>query len=334
MVTVIDRRTAEKIKKSLNGNGGARQTVVSTGIYVPEQEMRLKDEAAARAAQAKENGRLIAGSRRGLRQLLDIQSAGILTVEQEKGLKMLRIVEKVVLQGCDEVLQRYSLISAFTEEVKAVKRDRGALAGFFDQAVRNGWYRLAMDDEKSDMQGKGSWPEGTVKAFNGDVFLLNPVMTKEFSLEMEEALKVAVLETRTAEKEAEEKAMKRFLAEGNHDLSKLDGGAPGVYVLRFYPDGKKHKEGVGVVSVEEQKFDNGLFWVIRAVNGAGSLAWLCDHKDEWIPFKWFKCGLPKNAKSDVAEFSDRFCRTLFAAVRIYKTRSRKEAETADPDDEK
>lgn len=122
----------------------------------------------------------------------------------------------------------------------------------------------------------------------------------------------------------------------NKDLSKLLEKCPGVYMIHF-PEredrktGKKWKEGIGIVKVTNvDKTNERPFWIVEALDGAGSLHWL-NKKDPYnqrnfsVPLSVAWTGKVIEEKyeqyPDRLIFANKFAKALGAACDRFKNRS-------------
>lgn len=124
---------------------------------------------------------------------------------------------------------------------------------------------------------------------------------------------------------------------GITDLSKLLDRYPGVYKIHF-PErkdertGKRWDEGVGLVEVANIGKGE-LFWVIKALDGAGSLHWLVKKDpinkgmDPWVPLAaaWTGRVIEDKIAPERLEFAKKFAKMLAAACGPYKPDRREEA---------
>jgi len=141
----------------------------------------------------------------------------------------------------------------------------------------------------------------------------------------------SAIKAEQAEKAA---AIARLKEQGDPELPKLSQGQPGVYRLHFPArtderTGKKWSEGVGLVEVYVHKVGDREVRFVRPREGAGSLEWFNHHVGKFIPHAWLRQGISEKATDEVAEFADKFIRTISGAVKTwYNLQAKAKAATA------
>ena len=95
------------------------------------------------------------------------------------------------------------------------------------------------------------------------------------------------------------------------------------FTVSIFPRGKmaaakKQQEGVGLIEVVNlNEPDKKPFFVVKAIDGTGSLRWMSINKGDWIPFVAIVTGhvLKEKTPASKLEFSQKLARVLNYACR-------------------
>lgn len=118
-------------------------------------------------------------------------------------------------------------------------------------------------------------------------------------------------------------AIKSQLSSSERDIKDILDGKPGTYIF-FLParmEGEKKfgRDGAGIVRVKNlNKPDEKEFWVVEAVDGAGSLKFLANNKEYWVVLSALRhyakfSELPDRVPKNRRDISLLFCRKIYAA---------------------
>lgn len=241
----------------------------------------------------------------------------------------------------DNVFKESLLVATLIKDiVTTVPCEAGDVAGRLKYVAEIGRGKL-MNEEATKKANGGKFPLGAVVF---DKMALCHVRSEIYPNDVASpADKKLFYELRKLVERYFESARKNKIAKlkadkkGNTDLSRLLDKYPGVYKIHF-PErkdertGKRWDEGVGLVEVAN--IGKGEpFWVIKALDGAGSLHWLSQKDpinksmDPWVPISaaWTGRVIENKIAPERLEFAKKFARMLVAASGPYRPDRREEA---------
>lgn len=315
---------SEKAKK---GNGDLLPSLDQAKAMVMEDVFKEKMEAAKRREWVEGAAPLVIKLTEEIGELeAVVYDGGILSIGGKKKLNGLKAKREEIINAGDEEVRKHLCFAMTMAEIRSavptVENVKRFLALVMDEFKR---WRLATAEEVAIGCNKKSWPEGTL-FFHGKTYF--SVFPSEKMTPAQRAMAVTlakfikqVKDVKKKTQETEQDKMAELIKAGGENLLKFQQGEPGAYVLVFYGDKWSHGDGVGVINLRQKEMpDKAAILIVEVVDGAGTLAWLGQHKGKYIPFSWFR----KREVSDNAsnkEFAERFIKMLGAGFMAYKART-------------
>jgi len=276
------------------------------------------EEARGRSAYAQKAAQKIIMIRARVTQInLVKERGGMLTSGDVAELKKLAAEEEKILGAGDEELQKSLRFALFIEEIRSgVASAENALA-FLARAVEIGRFREPTDAEKQAFRAADNkYPSGTL--FYAKKAYLS-VYTGGPQRALEAELRKFIGAVKKNDGKAERAEIEFILQNGEAELGDMRRGIVGVYALNLphrETNGKVFRAGAALVSLEKKKIGKGgEMPIVKIVRGAGTLAWMNEHKGRWISLSSYcRYTSDKNLEGELLEFSNKFIRTLEAAV--------------------
>jgi len=309
----LAKRSKEKVKPVLPDLDAIQVAVVSDDdIEEQIKEARGRSAYAQKAAQ-----KIIMIRARQLQINLVKERGGMLTSSDVAELKKLKAEEEKILGAGDEELQKSLRFALFIEEIRSgVASAENALA-FLARAVEIGRFREPTDAEKQAFRvADNKYPSGTL-FYAKKAYLSVHTGAPQRALEAE--LRKFIGAVKKNDGKAEQAEIDHILQSGEADLGNMRKGIVGTYVLNLphrEVKGKVFRAGAALVAVEQKKIGKGgEMTIIKIGKGAGTLAWMNEHKGTWISLSSFRRDASdKNLAGELLVFSDKFIRVLSAAV--------------------
>lgn len=240
---------------------------------------------------------------------------------------LLTFLEKAEVAG-DETFQASLAVSTLINEIKAMNPKSDVEVEVRLRQVAE----IGRGELKSAKDLPTPLPEGTVRF--KDVCLLHKKsafhLDKVASPADQSIFKALREMIGSYLKKIDKEKLELLKKKGNLDLFKLKEKVPSFYVICFPEwEDKKHgkhwQEGVGLVRLMNISKTDTPFWVIKAIDGAGSLRWLADHRDEWVPFPALLTGKVVEEKTppEKLPFSQKFAKTINKSLGIFEWEARK-----------
>lgn len=318
-------------KQSSTGTTGSSLpdlNAIKVSIASPEEIVAHAEAAQQRSAYARQAAGKIVQLRARRDQLRLIATHdGILSPDEIEEIASLDSIERKILSAGDAQLQAAIRFAIVLAEIRAAEPTPENARKFLQQSMQAGRFKEATEEELRIMRSAdGKFPAGTL-FYAGLAYLPAHSGAPQRALETE--LRKFLGSVKKAEHEAAREAVNAILFEGldgiRRNLSPFRAGVAGTYVLHF-PEretkGRMSSEGVALVKLTSRSLrKGGTMPIVSVVRGAGSLAWLGEYAGKWISFASFKCRKnDPNLEGDLAEFSTRFIRTLWAAIAASRNR--------------
>ncbi|MBI5306475.1 hypothetical protein HZB04_02740 [Candidatus Wolfebacteria bacterium] len=321
-------KNAKPLKKNGNGNGnGSLEVGKLLGFEVSvlsEDELRVKgEETQKRKESAQALAQKIAKAKEELRKIEGIVDWDQHPVLVEQHQKLHNFLAETDRAG-DKAFQGSLKVAALINEIAA--------ANPIGQVEVEGWLRKVANIGRGrfiSRPERPEWiPQGSVvfKKFclihiKSEIHpndVASPADRKIF-YELKEFVRRYF---KSLGKESEKK-IQSLRKKGNKNLQDLKDKKPGFYQI-YFPSrkdekGKFWKEGIGLVELVNINKTK-PFWVIKAVDGTGSLHWLDDYRGTWVPIVAIFTGrvIKEKTLPEVFEFSERFARALHAALKNFE----------------
>ncbi|MFA4890381.1 MAG: hypothetical protein WC587_01980 [Candidatus Paceibacterota bacterium] len=332
-------KDAQAKKKKENGNGNSKNgelpdlSQFNVQEKTPEQITAEAEEAKRKDEWCRNAAPMLLAIRKRINDINLVAHFGPLSPPLSSEFNELKEKEaKLLSAGGDETLADHLSFSVFLEEIRTTSPSYEMMAEFLARAVALGRYTLLPEKEaeekKKEWRETGKPPVGSV-FFKWRVYLpFQPAegeVKSKGQMALESVLARFFRDTEKGETARRKSEIEKIRLDGGADLSLLKNGNPGKYVLDFSKRtddaGKTWQEGAGLVTVYEEQMGKDKIKAIKVLAGAGSLQWLNQHKGTWIPYSWYKKGVSENAPEHIADFAERFVKTIRAAIAAYHAKS-------------
>ncbi len=322
----------EKKKKDNNSNGNGSILASVAALQVPtsltdEDVERWKKEAEERRSAAQLGASKLAEIDVEIAKIRQIKGWEEIPDLVEKYRKLLVMRQKIVTAGDEAFRQSLGVAQLIDKIGKTDPRSKEEVSAPFNEVREAGRGRLVGRSEADKMKNKGSSPKKVIY-FGEFAFISIPSEFYEEGISPADKKifwELGQLVNRW--KRNKEKAAKERIANlksrGNPDLCGLADGRPGFY--RIYVSERRDSndrifsaEGVGIVEVVNlNKPDTQPFFVVRVVDGAGSLGWMEAAKRKWIPIVAVRTGrvLKDKVLPQEYEIATKLARTLNLACK-------------------
>ncbi|MBI4692351.1 MAG: hypothetical protein HY773_02890 [Candidatus Terrybacteria bacterium] len=324
-------KKAEEVKRKGNGGNGSRLPDLSQFKIqekTPEQIAADAEEAKRKDEWCRSAALILLKIRKRINEIKLVAFHGPLSKELAKEIEDLQNKEQALVEaGGDSTLAAHLDFSVLLEQIRTAPQTSDNAELILKEVVQRGRYSLLSEEEAE--KRKKEWgnkvPTG-VQFFFGKVYVPFHPAEGEVKSKGQMALEsvlgqylYSVRKSRAAQINAE---ISKIKAEGRPALSFFKQGDIGEYVLYFPKrvddSGRQWQEGAGLISLRKEKQRDGLeVNVIRVLDGAGSLKWLRGFKNQWIPFGWYKNGIPNHIGDESYEFAERLLKTIRAAMAAY-----------------
>lgn len=313
-------------KQTSTGNSLPDLNAIKVSIASPEEVAAHAEAAQQRSAYARQAAEKIVQlrARRDQLRLIEMQD-GILSPAELEEIASLDDIEQKLLAAGDAQLQAAIRFSVVLAEIRAAEPTPENARKFLRQSIQAGRFKEATEEELRIMRSAdGKFPAGTL-FYAGLAYL--PVHSGAPQRALEAELRKFIGSVKKAEHEAAQTAVHAVLSEKGvrKNLLPFRAGTEGTYVLHF-PErevrGRMSSEGAALVKLTSKSLKKGgTMPIIMVVRGTGSLAWLDEYAGKWISFASFKTHKnDANLEGELAEFSTRFIRTLWAAIAASRNR--------------
>lgn len=319
-------------KKGNGGNGGGLLDLSQFKVQkkTPEQIAAEAEEAKRKDEWCRNAAPILLQIRRRINEIKRVAFHGPLSQELAKELVQLQEKERVLREASgDPALARHLDFSVFLEQIHTAPHTPEDAELLLKEVVQRGRYSLLPKEEaeakKKEWKQTGKVPLG-VQFFAGKVYVPLHLAESETKSKGQMALESVlgqylntVRKSRAAQIKAE---IKKIKAEGGLALPLLRQEEHGKYVLHFSQrtdeSGRQWYEGAGLIYLGKEKQKDGReITAIYVLDGAGSLKWLGQYKNRWVPFQWYKKEVPGHIDSELREFAERLFKTIRAAVAAY-----------------
>lgn len=311
-----------KEKKGNDGNGSLPdltqiQVQELTEEEIIEREKKVQD----RKQWAEGAAQKLTSIRERIAQLKRLAMHGVLTQEDKNEIAYLTELKTKILSAGDEELQKHVQFAEFLEEIRNAVPHKELAKKFLNQVVAEGRYRFATEEEINQIRHDKKWPQGTI-FFEGKIYLSvfpeeeksagQRAIESELGKYIKEVKKMLAKERKSKTDEIKNISVK--------NLTLFKQRETGLYRLEFQEredeNGRKWKAGMGLIEI--QNHGDKSFLVIVVKKGCGSLSWLNEYTEKWIPFSWFvKNQIPDSALEEIRELGKRIIKTIRAALAAY-----------------
>jgi len=308
----------EKAKKKENPAALPDLDAIQVAVVSDDDIEKQVAEARGRSAYAQKAAQKIIMIRARVTQInLVKERGGMLTSGDVAELKKLAAEEEKIFGAGDEELQKSLKFALFIEEIRSASPTSENALAFLTRAVEIGRFREPTDVEKQAFRAADNkYPSGTL-FYAKKAYLSVHTGAPQRALEAELRKFIGVVKKNDGKSERAE--IDYILQNGKADLGFMRKGIVGTYALNLphrESNGKVFRAGAALVSLERKKIGKGgEMPIIKIVLGAGTLAWMNEYKGKWISLSSFcRYTSDKNLEGELFEFSNKFIRTLEAAV--------------------
>ena len=332
MMAAAMQKAAEEKKKE-NNNGSVFSSIAA--IQVPTS---LADEDVERGKREAEERK--SAAQLGAMKLLEIEG-GLRKIEEVVGWEevpelirnhqqLFAAKQKIVSLGDETFKESLKVARLIAEIVACQNPSKEEVLGYLKKVADAGRGKLLSQSE-ADLHRNRNGKEGFHKqTIFFESFCLIPQPSKFYPEGTSPADKKIFNELgrlvfgyKNDQKKFRHSKMAELMGKGNGDLRRLVAGESGVYRIYFSARkngrGQKQDEGVGIIEVVNLNdgSEKKPFFVVKAIDGAGSLHWMSLHKGEWIPFVAIVTGhvLEEKTPASKLEFSQKLARVLNYACR-------------------
>lgn len=334
MGTVIEEalKKAQKEKKGKgngsNGNGLLDLRQFNVQEKTPEQIETEAEEAKKKDEWCRNAAPMLLQIRRRINEIRHVAFHGPLSQDLTKEFADLQKKERVLKEASgDSALASHLDFSVLLEQIRTAPQTPEDAELLLKEVVQRGRYSLLSKEEaeRKRKEWGNNVPTG-VQFFAGRGYVPFQPAEAETKSKGQMALESvlgqylnAVRKHKAIQIKAE---VEKIKAEGGIALPLFKQGELGKYVLCFSKrtdEGGHHwHEGAGLVSLKKEKQKDGReITAIYVLDGAGSLKWLGQYKNRWIPFGWYKNGIPNHTDGEFCEFAERLLKTIRAAMAAY-----------------
>lgn len=331
-VVILPRRKKERAMKE--SNDIADLLSFSVPEMTPEQLEVEKRKAEERKANTQALADKIVKAKAELEKIEAIpdwdMNPGLVSQHDE----MLAFLDKVGMAG-DEAFKASLAVSALINRIKAInpQSDAEVEAELRNVANKGRGELMSAKEVEEEMKIAEKLPEGAIKFKS--VCLLHKKSKIHPDKIASPADQTIFRELRNMisrySKSADSKKKEDLKKGGNHNLADLKAKKSGLYRIHF-PEIKEEKkgktihweEGVALIECKNNGKVDQPYYVIKVVDGAGSLRWLADHKGQWVPWAALLTGrvVEEKTPAEYLEFAKRFAKALNKALYLFEKGSR------------
>ena len=305
-------------------------------IMIPQTSVLTDEELAAKSKEAEE-------------RKMAAQIAAVKLLEVEKELKRIESVlgweevpelirnhrqfsgtrQKIVAAG-DETFKESLKVARLIAEIVACQNPSSSEVVDYLRRVTEAGRGKLLSQSEADLHRNRNGKEGFHKqTIFFESFCLIPQASEFYSEGISPAdkkifyeLGMLVFRYRNQQKKFRQAKMAELMEKGNGNFRQLVSGETGIYRIHFSSRengrGEKQQEGVGLIEVVNlNEPDKKPFFVVKAIDGTGSLRWMSINKGDWIPFVAIVTGhvLKEKTPASKLEFSQKLARVLNYACR-------------------